>query len=110
LGELKEMAYEGYDILTKNKPLKKFGELLQEAWKIKRTLDGGVTNKTINDIYHAGIKAGAWGGKLLGAGGGGYFLFFAPPHTHKRLLKAFPRSNILTTKINAPGSQIIFSS
>lgn len=109
LCSMKAMAYEGYDILTKGKPLRKFGELLHEAWQKKRTLDGGVSNKTIDDLYQKGLKAGAWGGKLLGAGGGGFLLFFADPKVRPQLTGAFPRKHILPIKINVPGSQIIFS-
>ncbi|TSC84143.1 MAG: D-glycero-alpha-D-manno-heptose-7-phosphate kinase [Parcubacteria group bacterium Gr01-1014_17] len=109
LRTLKEMAYRGYDILTKNKPLQLFGEQLHDAWKIKRTLDGGVSNPTIDSLYQKGLEAGAWGGKLLGAGGGGYVLFFAPPYARAKLTKTFPKKDILPVKINAPGSQIIFS-
>ncbi|OHA18705.1 MAG: GHMP kinase [Candidatus Taylorbacteria bacterium RIFCSPHIGHO2_01_FULL_45_63] len=109
LRALKRMAYDGYDILTSKKPLKKFGQLLGEAWQTKRSLDGGVSNKEIDDMYKKGLKAGAWGGKLLGAGGGGFLLFFADPTSHKRIIKAFPKHEALHVKINAPGAQIIFS-
>ncbi|TSC73244.1 MAG: D-glycero-alpha-D-manno-heptose-7-phosphate kinase [Parcubacteria group bacterium Gr01-1014_70] len=109
LRALKAMAYDGYDLLIKNKPLKKFGLLLNEAWVQKRTLDSGVSNEKIDALYKRGLKAGAWGGKLLGAGGGGFILFFAPPSARAKLAKSFPKKDILPVKINAPGSQIIFS-
>lgn len=105
---LKSLAYEGRDILTKKKPLKEFGKMLHEAWEAKQSLDGGVSNPAIDDIYERGLKAGAWGGKLLGAGGGGFMLFFADPDVHPELKKVFPKKNILEVKINAPGSQIIY--
>jgi D-glycero-alpha-D-manno-heptose-7-phosphate kinase len=82
---------------------------LHQAWEAKRGLDGGVSNVEIDEIYAAGRKAGAWGGKLLGAGGGGFMLFFAPPETHPKLREVFCGRQILDVKINAPGSQIIFS-
>jgi D-glycero-alpha-D-manno-heptose-7-phosphate kinase len=63
----------------------------------------------IDEIYQMGQEAGAWGGKLLGAGGGGFILFFAPPETHDNLRQTFANHQILEVKINAPGSQIIFS-
>jgi D-glycero-alpha-D-manno-heptose-7-phosphate kinase len=56
-----------------------------------------------------GLGAGALGGKLLGAGGGGFILFFAPPETHDNLTKVFAEQQILSVKVNAPGSQIIFA-
>ena len=86
-----------------------FGELLHRAWEAKRTLDRGVSNPEIDAIYQEGMAAGAWGGKLLGAGGGGFMLFFAPPEAHAKLAKTFSGHQLLEIKVNAPGSQIIFS-
>ena len=80
-----------------------------EAWQCKRSLDGGVSNGEIDAIYEQGRTAGAWGGKLLGAGGGGFMLFFAPPEAHPKLEEIFADRQLLKVKINAPGSQIIFS-
>lgn len=109
LRAMRAMVYEGHDILVAGRPLREFGELLHRAWEAKRGLDGGVSNPEIDQIYAAGREAGAWGGKLLGAGGGGFMLFFAPPEKHDQLRQAFTGRQILPVKINAPGSQIIFS-
>jgi D-glycero-alpha-D-manno-heptose-7-phosphate kinase len=109
LRSMRQMVYKGHDILVSGRPLREFGELLHEAWEAKRGLDGGVSNPEIDEIYAIGQKAGAWGGKLLGAGGGGFMLFFAPPETHSKLRHVFTGRQILEVKINAPGSQIIFS-
>jgi D-glycero-alpha-D-manno-heptose-7-phosphate kinase len=89
--------------------MQEFGELLHEAWIAKRSLDGGVSNQEIDDIYQAGLSAGAWGGKLLGAGGGGFMLFFAPPQARPQLREVFAGRQLLDVKVNAPGAQIIFS-
>jgi D-glycero-alpha-D-manno-heptose-7-phosphate kinase len=109
LKAMRAMVYEGFDILTANRPLRQFGELLDQAWQAKRSLDGGVSTAEIDQIYQRGLKAGAWGGKLLGAGGGGFILFFAPPKVHPKLEKAFAGHQVLKVKLNAPGSQIIHS-
>lgn len=109
LRSMRAMVYQGHEILVSGRPLREFGELLHEAWAAKRSLDGGVSNPEIDEIYTAGRQAGAWGGKLLGAGGGGFMLFFAPPETHAKLREVFCGRQILDVKINAPGSQIIFS-
>ncbi|MDY6786294.1 MAG: GHMP kinase, partial [Cyanobacteriota bacterium] len=90
-------------------PLFQFGELLHRGWVAKRSLDGGVSKPEIDQIYKMGLEAGAWGGKLLGAGGGGFILFFAPPETHKDLRKVFETFQVLEVNLNAPGAQIIFS-
>ncbi len=79
LKRMRAMVYEGYDLLTANRPLREFGKLLDAAWQAKRSLDGGVSTGEIDEIYKRGIQAGAWGGKLLGAGGEGSSCFL-PPH------------------------------
>jgi D-glycero-alpha-D-manno-heptose-7-phosphate kinase len=109
LREMRQMVDQGWDILTGNRPLSEFGELLHRAWLAKRSLDGVISNPDIDKIYQLGIETGAWGGKLLGAGAGGFMLFFAPPEVHINLQKIFVNHQILQAKINAPGSQIIFS-
>jgi D-glycero-alpha-D-manno-heptose-7-phosphate kinase len=109
LRTMREMVHRGHEILIGSGPLQGFGELLHEAWKAKRTLDAAISNSEIDSIYHQGLEAGAWGGKLLGAGGGGFMLFFAPPSSHGKLREVFRDRQILPVKINAPGSQIIFS-
>lgn len=109
LKRMRAMVYEGLEILTGRRPLREFGDLLEEAWRAKRSLDNGVSNSEIDDIYAQGREAGAWGGKLLGAGGGGFMLFFAPPEARPRLTEVFAGRQLLNVKLNAPGSQIIFS-
>jgi D-glycero-alpha-D-manno-heptose-7-phosphate kinase len=109
LRTMRDMVYHGYDILTGGRVLREFGELLDEAWQAKRRLDEGVSNSEIDQIYRCGKEAGAWGGKVLGAGGGGFMLLFAPPDAHPRLQTMFQGRQVLKVKLNAPGSQIIFS-
>ncbi|MDY6783407.1 MAG: GHMP kinase [Cyanobacteriota bacterium] len=109
LKQMRLMVDEGWDILTGDSSFSKFGELLHRAWIAKRSLDGGVSKPEIDRIYQRGLDVGAWGGKLLGAGAGGFILFVAPPELHDKLRQAFADRQILEVKINAPGSQIIFS-
>lgn len=72
-------------VANPNRPIDEFGRLLNESWKIKRTLTQKISNPSIDEIYEAGISAGALGGKLLGAGGGGFMLFFVPPERREAL-------------------------
>ena len=109
LKSMRAMVDEGFEILSSKRPLREFGELLDAGWQAKRSLDGGVSTAKIDGIYQRGLKAGAWGGKLLGAGGGGFILFFAPAKAHSKLKTVFAGHQILKVKLNAPGSQIIFS-
>ena len=109
LKKMRKMVDQGWDILTTNQPLSAFGELLHQAWIAKRSLDTIISNPEIDNLYKLGRESGAWGGKLLGAGAGGFILFFAPPESHESLKQTFIHHEILSVKINAPGSQIIFS-
>lgn len=109
LKKMRQMVDQGWDILTGNQDLSAFGKLLDEAWQAKRSLDQGISNGDIDQMYQRGREAGAWGGKLLGAGAGGFMLFFAPPEVHPKLATTFKDHQLLSVKINAPGSQLIFS-
>lgn len=106
LKRMREMVDEGYSILTGSSDLTKFGLLLDEAWRLKSQLDESVSNDAINTIYEEGKRAGALGGKVLGAGGGGFFLFFVPLEKKQAVLKRLGLKEI-PVKINAPGSHII---
>ncbi len=72
-------------LANSNRNLDEFGRLLHESWQIKRTLTQKISNANIDDIYEAGLSAGALGGKLLGAGGGGFMLFFVPTDRREAL-------------------------
>lgn len=109
LKNMRSMVDQAAEILTENRSLSAFGELLHHGWLAKRSLDQSVSMPEIDDIYQMGRDAGAWGGKLLGAGGGGFILFFAPPENHKKLRHTFANHQILEVRVNAPGSQIIFA-
>ncbi len=77
LEEMKRLVDEGYGIITDaSRDLRDFGLLLNETWKLKKSLSSRITTDAVESIYEDGRSAGAVGGKLLGAGGGGFFLFF----------------------------------
>lgn len=80
LHTLRAMVDEAAAILgTPNSPLDQLGQLLHEGWMLKRELSQAVSNRKIDDLYEAALSAGALGGKLLGAGGGGFLLLYVPP-------------------------------
>ena len=85
-----------------------FGRLLHENWLLKRSLSTAVTTEGIDDIYAMGLKAGATGGKILGAGGGGFFLFFAKPEKHNQIRVALSDLLHVPFKFEAEGSRVIF--
>jgi len=109
--ELKTMHQfvgEALDILKSETPVTEFGKLLHESWKLKRTLSSSVTTPVIDEIYEVALKNGAIGGKLLGAGGGGFLLVFAKPQDQdliKQKLKSFLH---VPFEFENLGSQVIF--
>lgn len=107
LNKMRSLVDEGFDILTNSKKFEEFGGLLDKSWKMKRSLDDSISNDTIDEIYENGIKAGSYGGKLLGAGGGGFVLFFAHPKTKDNIRKALCDLTEIPIKINTHGSTIM---
>lgn len=110
LAALRRMVEEGHSVLTGGGSLSRFGELLHETWLHKRQLDGDISNGTIDSIYQDAMEAGALGGKLLGAGGGGFILFFVPPERKQAVRQRLSYLKELGIKTNAPGTHIIHAS
>ena len=98
----------GCEILSGNGDLSSFGELLHEAWQAKRALSDKISNEQVDGAYEAARSAGAIGGKLLGAGGGGFLLFFAPPSKHAKIRKQLNHLIHVPFKFEFGGSQVIF--
>jgi len=91
-----------------NSSIKDIGLLLQEQWNYKRTLTDSVSSDNINSIYDAAIQAGAYGGKLMGAGGGGFFMFLAPPESHQKIKDSLKQINVwIPFNFDYEGSKII---
>ena len=85
-----------------------FGPLLDEAWQLKRSLTDGISNNLIDDAYDAARKAGAEGGKVLGAGGGGFMMFYAHPERHTAIRQAMASLRETHFAFSPEGSKIIF--
>lgn len=107
LAELRALVDDGFRVLTGRGSLMPFGELLDQAWRLKRELARRVSNDAIDQWYRDAIDAGAVGGKLLGAGGGGFMLFFAPPETHKFIRARLADLVEVKFGFDAPGSRVI---
>jgi D-glycero-alpha-D-manno-heptose-7-phosphate kinase len=103
-----DLANLGVDYLASDRPIARFGELLHAGWELKKQA-GAVTLPQIDKWYDAGLKAGATGGKLLGAGQGGFLLFIAQPRFHDAIRKAIGAQPAVRVRVNAPGAQIVFS-
>ncbi len=92
---------------NRNRSLHEFGRLLHESWQIKRTLTNKISNAAIDEIYEAGLSAGALGGKLLGAGGGGFMLFFVPPERREALRARLQKLLCVPFSFSNKGSDVV---
>ncbi len=108
LDTMRALVDEAEAIVTNsNRPIGDFGRLLHDSWTIKRTLTQRITNPAIDEIYEAGLSAGALGGKLLGAGGGGFMIFFVPPERRAALREKLKKLLCIPFKFSTRGSHIV---
>jgi D-glycero-alpha-D-manno-heptose-7-phosphate kinase len=108
LETMHQMVSEAEDIVTNlSRSLDEFGRLMHEGWKIKRSLTQKISNDYIDQIYEAGLSAGALGGKLLGAGGGGFMLFFVPPERREALRARLKKLLCVPISFNNRGSHVV---
>ncbi|OGO30603.1 MAG: kinase [Chloroflexi bacterium RBG_16_56_11] len=108
LTEMCRMVDEGVDILTGEGDINDFGRLLDRGWQLKRRLSDKISNPYTDYLYEAALKAGAAGGKLLGAGGGGFVLLFVRPDLQAKVKEALGNLLIVPFRFENSGSQIIF--
>lgn len=108
LGMMKELVDEGLNILVNHQDLTEFGKLLHEGWQIKRGLGAKVSNPQVDELYDIARNAGAVGGKLIGAGGGGFLLLFVAPEKQIDVRKRLQKLIHVPFKFEFAGSQIIF--
>ena len=99
---------EGLAVLTGDGDIGVFGELLHETWQLKRSLSDKTTNPEVDEIYERARSAGATGGKLTGAGGGGFMLLFVPPARQEEVRDVLKHLIHVPFRIEPSGSQIIF--
>ena len=102
------MVGDAMAILGSSQEIAGFGELLHEALLAKRTMGAAVSNKDVDNIYMEARGAGAIGGKLLGAGGGGFMLLFAPPAKQQEIRDRLRNLTHVPFRFESSGSQIIF--
>lgn len=108
LDTMLQLVNEAETIMTSpNRSLDEFGRLLHESWKIKKTLTQKITNRSIDEIYEAGLGAGALGGKLLGAGGGGFMLFFVAPERRAALRQRLQKLLCVPFAFSNKGSHVV---
>jgi len=105
---MRDLVDEGVGILNSTKDIVLFGELLHESWQLKRTLSSQVSNDAVEAVYARAQAAGAVGGKLLGAGGGGFLLLFVPPEDQAHVRQTLAELIHVPFEFDFSGSQIIF--
>lgn len=111
LAQMMDLTQTALDLLRRNAPIAELGKLVDMTWKIKRRLADQISSPEIDDLYAAALNAGAYGGKLMGAGGGGFLFFIAPPEKHVLIRNALRTVPVwVPYRVDRAGSQIIFHS
>ena len=109
--ELKEMTALVYEaetlLLNENASLDEFGRMLDHTWRLKRGISSGITTGSIDEMYEAGLRAGALGGKLLGAGGGGFLLFYVDREHRNAVMDAMKELLYIPFSFEDEGTAII---
>jgi len=109
LHEMQKIVGIASDILLNGNDLDDFGRLLHQSWKLKRSLEPSIAPGFVNDIYTKAIRAGAVGGKLLGAGGGGFMIFYVTPEMRQSVLNALSNLLLVPFSIDYNGTQLMYS-
>ena len=108
LSQMQSLVDDAYKIImSPNKNLCEFGELLNETWRLKQELSNEVSNSQIEELYDIVLKSGGVGGKLCGAGGGGFMLFFVEPENKAKVIKALKNYLLVPFNFDFVGSKII---
>ncbi|MBI84850.1 MAG: GHMP kinase [Planctomycetaceae bacterium] len=110
LTEMRNLVETMRQALTGSPDLEEFARCLNHGWELKRSLGGAITNEKIDAWYAAAKQAGAQGGKLLGAGGGGFLLIMAPPECHDKIRSSLGNPREIPFQIDPFGSRIVFIS
>ena len=110
LNGMKNLCSDLMDVLRSPKSLGAFGEILHQGWLLKKSLVGEISNNSIDNYYDRARTAGAIGGKLLGAGGGGFLLFYVEPQNHSRVREAMSDLTELRFQFEPQGSKVIYIS
>jgi len=107
-----DLVYEASDVISgsnNSEFLKEIGMLLNKSWNLKKELSSKVSNSIINDAYRAALNAGAYGGKITGAGGGGFLLMLVEPKFQENVRKSISSFSEVKFKFENMGSTIIYS-
>lgn len=111
LEQMAGITKDGLDLFrSSNFSMAEFGRLLDRQWNAKRQLSESITNRELDEIYGKGMEAGSYGGKLLGAGGGGFMLFVANPENHEKIRLALGEKMFVPFRFENTGSSVVYYS
>ena len=108
LTEMRHMVDHAITILNSDTDILKFGQLLNESWKLKKDLSSKISNPDLDNIYDTALRCGATGGKLLGAGGGGFMLFFVSPEKRQAVKNGLNDLVEVKFAFENDGSQVVY--
>jgi D-glycero-alpha-D-manno-heptose-7-phosphate kinase len=108
LRQMKNLVEPLRDVILSGKNLHQIGEILHENWELKRSLTDLTSSKEIDEIYLKALRAGAIGGKLLGAGGGGFLIFYVEPDKHESVIKALSGLYQMKFRFDTSGTRITY--
>lgn len=108
LREIRSLVDEGERILTSARDIRDFGRLLNDAWRVKRGITRRISSDFIDAMYRLALANGALGGKLLGAGGGGFFLLFVEPERRERVRSELSAMSVVPFAFEDRGADIVY--
>jgi D-glycero-alpha-D-manno-heptose-7-phosphate kinase len=108
LREMKEMAYTALNALEKGE-LDTIGHLLHQSWQLKKQMASKISNNTLDEMYEAAYRAGAFGGKITGAGGGGFLLLYCPYERQEAVREALKHLQEFPFQLENDGTKVIFN-
>ncbi|MBQ37364.1 MAG: hypothetical protein CME04_13325 [Gemmatimonadaceae bacterium] len=108
LSRMQEFVQPMADIISGSGDMSSIGPMLNESWMLKRSIAAGVSSALIDDNYERAIRAGATGGKILGAGGGGFLLFYVEPEHQQAVIDELAPLQLIRSRFDAGGSRITY--
>ena len=108
LGKMRDLVNPLRDVLSGSQNLRRFGEILHEGWLLKKSITSDISNSIIDSYYERALQAGAVGGKLLGAGGGGFLLLYVEPEKQAKVTDELKELFCLDVKFDSGGTRITY--
>jgi D-glycero-alpha-D-manno-heptose-7-phosphate kinase len=105
---MKKLVMPLSQILSKGSNINEVGDILHKGWQLKKSITSAISSEKIDEHYNLALNAGALGGKLLGAGGGGFLMLYVEPHNQKAVCEALPDLYHLEFKFDTGGTCITY--